>query len=253
MTHVSLFTGIGGLDLAAEWAGFETILQVERERFPLQVLAKHWPDVPRITDIKEVTGGSVTRPVTVVSGGFPCQPFSTAGKKRGKKDDRYLWPEMLRVIKELQPTWIVAENVENAVRVVLDEILDDLENGGYSAQAYVVSAYCSGAWFKGNRTFIVATANHGSTPMRGNAQFQTDATVDGCWADRRHGTSLIDSRKRWEIEPRPYGVAHGIPRRMDRLRSLGNAVVPQQAYPIFEAIAKAEDLFTLDANPTPAQ
>jgi len=96
MTHASLFTGIGGLDLAAEAAGFETVLQVEREPYALKILERHWPEVPRITDVRNVHADSVTGPITVVSGGFPCQPFSAAGKRRGADDDRYLWPELLR-------------------------------------------------------------------------------------------------------------------------------------------------------------
>ena len=128
MTHVSLFTGIGGLDLAAEWAGFRTVLQVEREPFALDVLAKHWPDVPRITDVREVHADERWSEPTVVSGGFPCQPFSSAGQRRGAGDDRYLWPELLRIVEELRPAWVIGENVSGLLSI--DEGMDEGAAGG---------------------------------------------------------------------------------------------------------------------------
>lgn len=112
MTHIDLFSGIGGFSLAAQWAGFKTIVFCEKDEFCQKVLKKHWPEVPLIPEIRDFDG-TKWRGATLLTGGFPCQPFSSAGRKRGKKDDRYLWPEMLRIISEARPTWIIAENVIN--------------------------------------------------------------------------------------------------------------------------------------------
>ena len=211
LTHLSLFSGIGGLDLAAEWAGFKTVGQCEYADYPYAVLQKHWPDVPRWRDIRTLTAEDFyakTRlhTVDIISGGFPCQPFSVAGKQRGTADDRYLWPEMCRIVRELHPAWVVGENVAGIVRIALAGIFSDLQSIGYTARAYSSAARDVGGMHKSD--------NH------------------------RGRTAEPDLWERWEVEPRPYGVADGVPHRVDRLRCLGNAVVPQQAYPIFKAIAE---------------
>ena len=164
LTHLSLFSGIGGLDLAAEWAGFETVGQCEWADYPRAVLEKHWPGLPRWRDIRTLTKESFyeqtgLETVTVLSGGFPCQPFSTAGKRRGKDDDRYLWPEMLRVIQEIRPRWVVGENVAGIVTLALDTVLSDLDGIGYACEAVIIPACAVDAPHRRDRCAIMAHCN----------------------------------------------------------------------------------------------
>lgn len=245
LTHLSLFSGIGGLDLAAEWAGFRTAGQCEWADYPTKVLEKHWPEVPRWRDIRTLTKESFyertgLRTVDLISGGFPCQPFSVAGKRRGKEDDRYLWQEMLRVIEELRPRWVVGENVSGLVRAALDEILESLEQADYTAWAYTFKACECGALFAGERIAIVAASNNRCTALRRNSQFSANDCSQGRGNHHRGRAAEFDPRKWWKVESRPYGVADGVPYRVDRLRCLGNAVVPQQFYPVFRGIAEIE-------------
>ena len=165
ITHLSLFSGIGGLDLAAEWAGIKTVGQCEWAEYPIKVLEKHWPNVPRWKDIRTLTGDSFyertgRRTVDIISGGFPCQPFSVAGKQRGKEDDRYLWPEMVRVIKELRPTWVVGENVAGIVRMALPDILSELEVCGYRTRTFLIPACAVGARHRRYRVAIVGYSEY---------------------------------------------------------------------------------------------
>ena len=173
LTHLSLFSGIGGLDLAAEWAGFKTVGQCEYADYPTKVLEKHWPTVERWRDIRTLTGESFyertgLRTVDLISGGFPCQPFSVAGKQRGKEDDRYLWPEMVRVIKELRPTWIVGENVTGIVKLALPDILSELEAEGYRTRTFLIPACAVGARHRRYRVAIVAYSDSSRQLYRQN-------------------------------------------------------------------------------------
>lgn len=255
LTHLSLFSGIGGLDLAAEWAGFRSVGQCEWADYPTKILKKHWPDVPKWRDIcsftkedfRERTG---LRTVDVISGGFPCQPFSTAGLRRGKSDNRYLWPEMLRVINELRPTWIVGENVVGIKNMALDDILTDLEAINYSTRAFVIPAASVGAPHRRDRFAILAHANGSWTnvsfPKKGDAsKAGEDILCEQQRYKRRNqqseGVGCRPNWKQWEIEPRVGRVADGVPFGLDRLKCLGNAVVPQVFYPIFASIAKIEN------------
>ena len=246
MTHLSLFSGIGGMDIAAQWAGFQTVGLCEYADYPYMVLQKRFPGVPIWRDIRTLTGEDFyeqtgLRTVDVVSGGFPCQPFSVAGKRLGKDDDRYLWPEMCRVISEVRPAWVIGENVSGLVRSVLDEILDDLEEAGYAARAFAFKASEVGALFAGERIAVVAASNDRSAALRRDAQFPPDDGPEGCGDYYRGGAPEFDAGQWRALESRPYGVADGVPHRVDRLRCLGNAVVPAQFYPIFAAIAEAAE------------
>ena len=303
LTHLSLFSGIGGLDLAAEWAGFRTVGQCEWADYPRAVLEKHWPGLPRWRDIRTLTKESFfeltgLRTVDVISGGFPCQPFSVAGKQRGTDDDRYLWPEMLRVIRELQPTWVVGENVPGIVNLALDEVLASLEAEGYEVQCFLIPACGVDAPHKRERCAILAHAKGrweprafscwGSARRFGcesrrptesgicgmadglrTAVHETDSHTDGNGLQGRLSEPVLEtgftdcsSREReretglrrpspelsrgftvwenWPNEPDVGRVAYGVPKRVDRLKCLGNAVVPQQFYPFFAAIAEIE-------------
>lgn len=281
LTHLSLFSGIGGLDLAAEWAGFTTVGQCEFADYPTKVLEKHWPDVSRWRDVRTLTKESFyertgLRAVDVISGGFPCQPFSVAGKQKGKGDDRYLWPEMLRVITELRPRCVVGENVPGIIKIAAGQVVKDLERAGYHVVVFNFEAAAVGAWNRRSRVFFTGLADVADTdggwlhdsirkedqPARSRendiyeqsgrtwggeqsagARVSPDerAVADALriqrTGDARRGEwqELADGRC-WAAEPDVGRVAHGVPARVDRLKCLGNAVVPQQAYPIFKAL-----------------
>lgn len=259
MNHLSLFSGIGGIDLAAHWAGMTTVAFCERDAYCQRVLAKHWPSVPIINDIHHVTKQSLSElgveRIDIISGGFPCQPYSFAGKRRGNEDDRALWPQMLRVISEVRPRWVIGENVAGIIGMALDGVLASLEAEGYEARAVLLPACAVGAWHIRQRVFIVAHADCQQHESNAHAE-QWQATKNVCHTDgercKEFDTSTFgresqfpawrpDSRgSQWATEPKVGRVVAGISRRVDRLRALGNAVVPQQVYPILAEIARME-------------
>ena len=244
-THLSLFSGIGGLDLAAEWAGFETVGQCEWADYPTKVLEKHWPAVPRWRDIRTLTKEAFyektgLHTVDVISGGFPCQPFSVAGKQKGKGDDRYLWPEMRRVIHELKPRWVVGENVPGILRIAAADVVADLEREGYDVVVFDFEAAAVGAPHRRERVAFVANMHNGSRALRWDGKLPNCEEIRSRGEDHRRGTQEHGCGERWAVEPDVDRVAHGIPNRVDRLKCLGNAVVPQQFYPIFKAIMEVE-------------
>lgn len=235
LTFGSLFAGIGGFDLGFERAGMVCKWQVEIDDFCNKVLEKHWPDVRRYRDVREV-GKHNLEAVDVICGGFPCQPFSTSGNIKGTNDDRFIWPEMLRIIEELSPNWIVAENVLNFKNVYLDEALSELENLQYKTETIVLPACGFNAQHKRYRIFIIAN----STSERCNAWKHKEQSKQGYYEQRidKSTTSIISDR--WRTKPIICGGADGIPNRVDRLRALGNAVVPQVAEWIGRQIVEVE-------------
>jgi DNA (cytosine-5)-methyltransferase 1 len=164
MRVLDLFSGIGGFSVGLHEAGMETVGFCEMDSFCQKVLKKHWPNVPIHSDIKELDGHEYRGTVELVCGGFPCQPFSVAGNRRGAEDDRALWPEMLRVIREVQPTWVIGENVTGIVAMELDTVLSDLEGEGYSCQTFVIPACSVDAQHRRDRVWVVAYADSEGEP-----------------------------------------------------------------------------------------
>lgn len=285
LTHFSLFTGIGGIDIAAEAAGFSTVCQCEWAEYPTAVLEKHWPLTPRFQDITTVTKEAFIEKtgketVTLISGGFPCQPFSAIGPKQGFADPRYLWPEMCRVIKELRPRWVLGENVANFVNMGLHKTLFDLEQAGYAVWTFVLPACAVGAWHERKRTFIVGVdvshapcfrhrlkSKSGKDKHFAERSVPPEETERGFLVGGTIGNDLFsypDNGFDPALQSRMGGMAYGIPTEVDghflwaieptdiprlskdtryrskRLKTLGNAVVPAQVYPVLRYIADIE-------------
>jgi len=281
MNVLDLFSGIGGFSLGLESTGFfKTIAFVEKDRFCQKVLQKNFPNVPIEDEIRNVKGSRYQ--ADVVTGGFPCQPFSIAGKRKGTDDDRYLWDETLRVVAETKPKWFVGENVEGIVNInngtVLQQIQKDLESEGFQVQCLVIPASGVGAWHQRKRVWIVAYSDkfrctqHNETKKekfewRSKTSFMSSSSQDVSNSDKERIFSTKTTRNNgknekksfneyiggcsstyrgkiiqnyWATEPNVGRVAHGIPNRVDRIKSLGNAIVPQIAYEIGQAILKAE-------------
>lgn len=303
MIHGSLFSGIGGFDLAAEWAGIETKWQVETDNFCNKILEKHFPNAKRYKDIKET---KELERVDIITGGFPCQPFSIAGKRKGKDDDRYLWEEMLRIITEVKPTYVIGENVANLWNMGFENLLVDLEDEGYEVESFIIPACAVNAPHRRDRIWIVAynfslgwqegtikqtVQSQKQKPERQELDKFNSLDVTYTKSDRWNSTAQQEmgsqkiqrkgrcgfnnspndvtntasqrlERSKWEEQQRFRGrfatqsgrqseswdknwyevatefcrVDARIPNRVDRLKSLGNAIVPQIAYILFEAI-----------------
>lgn len=257
MRSLELFAGIGGIALAEQMAGIEVAGLCEYADYPRAILQKHWPDVPLFKDVtkldrEELTNAGISPDsIDIVSGGFPCQPFSIAGHRKGTEDDRDLWPEMFRIIKQIWPTWVVGENVANFANMELDRTLSDLESAGYQARAFVLPACAVNAPHQRLRTFIVANADSKRyfyrEPEKQPAEdrqssFSNVATSGENVLANSDGNRWEKSKPaKWQPEPSVGRVADGVPNRLDRIKALGNAVVPQQILPIFKAIVQIEE------------
>jgi DNA (cytosine-5)-methyltransferase 1 len=315
MNHGSLFSGIGGFDLAVEWMGWNNKFHCEWNDYGRTLLNQKWPQAESYGDITKTDFTFWNGQIDIITGGFPCQPFSVAGKRKGEEDSRYLWPEMLRCIREIEPAFVVAENVSGLVTMAngetLEWVLSDLENEGYIVEPCLIPACGIGAWHRRERIWICAY--HQGSPIererfqrsrerkyRGlgsedapnsdnllhtgeldeggnrattkrsegaNEQEREASHRERVWIesgasgeDATHTSSKRPQEQRqsgrschsakngewqvdrafddgiWEFEPGVGRVADGIPHRVDRLQALGNAIVPQVAYEIFQAI-----------------
>tara|TARA_R110002020_G_scaffold228536_1_gene439288 strand:- start:41 stop:859 length:819 start_codon:yes stop_codon:yes gene_type:complete len=271
MAHVDLCSGIGGFALGFQWANLsKPVLFCDLEPWSRQVLHKHWPNVPIAEDVKELANdpdGFIPRTDasrTILTAGYPCQPFSFAGQRGGSKDDRHIWPEIFTIVQKKRYAWCVFENVFGHVSMGLDQVLSDMESAGYATRPFIVPACGVDAPHRRDRLWIIAHTNSQSEPNGpvngsqgrrldvGNAGSSGQRRDNGRWAGQEFANRCEDvahtDRKRgqapqqWLTEPAVGRVAHGIPKRVDRLRGLGNAIVPQIAMKIGEAIKQCEAL-----------
>ena len=247
LTFGSLFSGIGGFDLGFERAGFQCRWQVEIDDYATQILEKHWPQVHRYRDVRECNASNLER-VDCIIGGFPCQDISYAGRGAGLDGQRSgLFFEAVRLVRELQPRAIVLENVAALLTRGLDRVLGTLAEIGYDAEWHCIPAAAVGAPHIRDRVFVLGYANSSGGASRKSPRKASrhrlpasTASVDASsMADTQgfHGQGFYDGSRKveswrsswWELEPGMGRVAHGIPSRVDRLKCLGNAIVPQVA------------------------
>jgi DNA (cytosine-5)-methyltransferase 1 len=296
MNHGSLFSGIGGFDLAAQWMGWDNVFHVEWNPWCRKVLEHHFPNSESFTDVRQFDGSAWRGRVDIISGGFPCQPYSSAGKRLGKDDERHLWPEMLRIIREAAPAYVVRENVRGLLNwnggVVFEEVCTDLEAMGYEVWTGILPAAGVGAPHRRDRIWWVATNSNNYRTVRGS---ETDESQGGAKRIQErdavqrpdesgglrvaanaqcdgleHGTQRGGTRKSqgatrqrvaghatsegwagFPTQPPVCGGDDGLPRELDgitfskwrneSIKAYGNAIVPQVAYQIFQAIQNANE------------
>jgi DNA (cytosine-5)-methyltransferase 1 len=314
---LDLFAGIGGFSRGLEsTGGFETVGFCEQDKFCQKVLAKNYPNINIFDDVRSINGTTIQ--ADVVTGGFPCQGFSQAGKQKGTSDERYLWPEMLRVISEVKPRWVIGENVQGIINIedgmVLRQVHNDLESEGFKVQCFVIPASGKGAWHQRNRVWIIAHSDSNresrlsqyvhersgqlGKPSKNDTNSQclglgsrstepgkfeeqpkgsdkyinsdqrlscrkTSARMDVPNAKRkglqRHDTESGQHEQEvrhtsdkdnetetwWEVESKFFGIPDGLSSELDsnrnqRIKTLGNSIVPQIAFEIGNAIIQAE-------------
>jgi DNA (cytosine-5)-methyltransferase 1 len=274
MNHLDLCSGIGGWGLAARWAGLNTVGFAEIEPYACKVLAKQFPNITNYGDITKLDYEKI-KEISIVTASLPCQPFSVAGKRGGKSDDRYLWDAYFEVIENIKPTWTVCENVTGLVSMGIEDLLSKMESQGYKIQTFIIPASGVGAPHRRDRVWIIAYSNSSrgrnsesrpcdgrakaesktvqqvdGSPHAGNSQSVCKAVSDsnsirlarrsneGCGMG---GPSSNSPEIRWESQPTVGRGNHGISSRLDRLRCLGNAIVPQVAYQILRSIKISDD------------
>ena len=253
MKHGSLFSGIGGFDLAAEWCGWENVFHCEWNPFGQKVLKHHFPKSISYNDITKTDFSIHRGAIDIISGGFPCQPYSTAGKRLGKEDERHLWPEMLRAIREIQPSWVVGENVRGLTNwnggLVFNEVQSDLEIEGYEVLPFLLPACSVGAPHKRDRIFIIAYSE------QFRLEYSTKSkNIRDCKTQTQNERSIFTKNIKtnsWSGFPsKPFicGGNDGISKELDNItfskwrkesiKAYGNAIVPQVAYQIFKSISQ---------------
>lgn len=244
MKFGSLFSGIGGLDLGLERAGMQCVWQSEIDPYASRVLKKHWPDIPNLGDINEIDWQTVSR-VDLICGGYPCQPFSLRGARRGENDPRHLWPKFADAIRILRPRYALLENVASHLSLGFGHVLADLATLGYDTKWDCIPAAAVGAPHLRDRLFVIATRNDMEHTNKTNSRTQlaTNTTTGQRHCENRPAREPMVSRlsrrssipswrpesTNWPIEPDMGRMANGVPDRLDRLAGLGNAVVPQVA------------------------
>ena len=242
MNHLGLFEGIGGFSLAARWMGWNTVAWVEIDPFCQKVLKKNFPDAKGYGDIREFDGNAYKGKIDILTGGFPCQPFSAIGKRKGRNDERFLWGEMYRVIKEVKPAFIVGENVGELLRMEeLGEILSDLEVSGYQIEIFSIPAYAVGAPHYRERVWITAysKSKHGDS-NRQRVRLQAYEKRDGGQFAASNSTAHLHefpTTREVLSASEHFRNGYGIPNGMDRNYALGNAIVPHVAYNIFYSLS----------------
>jgi len=272
MKHVDLCSGIGGFALGLEWSGLShPVLFCDSDKWCRSVLAKHWPNVPIAEDVKELALDPIklVPDCEIITAGYPCQPFSVAGDRRGGEDDRHIWPYIFSIVQAKRPSWCIYENVYGHVSLGLDEVLSDLEREGYAARPFIVPACAVDAPHRRDRVWIVArdvadaksfsgheregikktSGKSGQIREPRRSSFKNNlANTQSEGLERRNlrrnngqtfarlGESCWTKQGIWLPEPPVGRVAHGVPRRVDRLKGLGNAVVPQIVQRIGESI-----------------
>jgi DNA (cytosine-5)-methyltransferase 1 len=275
---LDLFSGIGGFSLGLESTGFfETIAFVEKDKFCHEVLKKNFPNITIESEVRNVKGNKYK--ADIITGGFPCQPFSVAGKRKGTDDDRYLWDETIRVIRECKPRWFIGENVEGIINIqngmVLRQVCDDLEKEDFEVQCLVIPASGIGAWHQRKRVWILAYSKHnGSHRQERNETIESsnqskewvsvgdnkDIPNTNCEGSQRYGVSTnMETKQRqvssknsieeqqtwWQTQSSLCGIPNGISYELDkdrknRIKALGNSIVPLIARQLGLAIMKAE-------------
>ena len=227
MTHGSLFSGIGGFDLAAEWMGWENIFHCEWNEFGQKVLKHYWPKAISYYDITKTDFTIHRGRIDILTGGFPCQPYSMAGKRKGKEDERHLWPEMLRAIKEIQPRWVVGENVYGLVNwsggLVFHEVQTDLEAAGYEVFPYVLPAAAVNAPHRRDRVWFVAYSTGNGYKNR------CKATGGEERCSEQWGMQQFEGMGRERIIANTYRNSTGTPGKSTSIEGIGCNINVQQS------------------------